>query len=334
MENLHLVSANVLSPLIAALPFGESKVEAVLEVVGLAPTLIETQSGIVPLYAAERMLTESAKLVGDPTFGFDSLPVNASDMDGYMASLPLLPGSTGLEASFDLADKINGLLTGDRVFGTVRDGIFWIRRTTTGSKWTKDWAVVQYSLAIFLSGMRQLFGSNLVPHAVSIPTKTLPAGLPNDLRGIPLVREAQMAGMAFRIQDVCRVVKARRLQNIRGQTVSSTPLSSTDKSALAACTVEFMRSGTSDMMAHRMAASFGMSVRSYQRRLNDVGTTHSALIDSARLELALRLLAEEKNSVTEIAFELGYSYPGHFTRFFKRKVGLSPTEYRKIEVTS
>lgn len=61
------------------------------------------------------------------------------------------------------------------------------------------------------------------------------------------------------------------------------------------------------MLVQRIATSFGVSVRSYQRRLKDVGTTHSELIDSARLELALRMLSEEEYSVAEIALELGHS---------------------------
>ena len=68
------------------------------------------------------------------------------------------------------------------------------------------------------------------------------------------------------------------------------------------------------MLVQRMATSFGMSVRSYQRRLKDLGSTHSELIDSVRLELALRMLSGEEYSVTDIALKLGYSYPGHFTR--------------------
>ncbi len=61
------------------------------------------------------------------------------------------------------------------------------------------------------------------------------------------------------------------------------------------------------MLVQRMATSFGMSVRSYQRRPKDVGTTHSELIDSARLDLALRMLSEEEYSVTDIALALEYS---------------------------
>lgn len=33
-------------------------------------------------------------------------------------------------------------------------------------------------------------------------------------------------------------------------------------------------------------------------------------------------------SISEIAYQLGFTYPQHFMRFFKQKVGDTPTEYR------
>jgi len=36
------------------------------------------------------------------------------------------------------------------------------------------------------------------------------------------------------------------------------------------------------------------------------------------------------DSVREIAFSLGFNYPHYFTRFFKSKIGMTPTRYRKV----
>jgi AraC family transcriptional activator of pobA len=33
-------------------------------------------------------------------------------------------------------------------------------------------------------------------------------------------------------------------------------------------------------------------------------------------------------SISEIAYELGFKYPQHFTRLFKQRVGSTPLEYR------
>lgn len=47
-----------------------------------------------------------------------------------------------------------------------------------------------------------------------------------------------------------------------------------------------------------------------------------------RIEQAVRLLSEQKLSVTEVAYHLGFADTRHFSRTFKRVMGLSPGKYR------
>lgn len=46
------------------------------------------------------------------------------------------------------------------------------------------------------------------------------------------------------------------------------------------------------------------------------------------IDLAKERIFDNSKSVSEVAYELGFKYPQHFTRFFKQKVGVSPLEYR------
>ena len=39
---------------------------------------------------------------------------------------------------------------------------------------------------------------------------------------------------------------------------------------------------------------------------------------------------DQSKSVNQIAYELGFKYPQHFTRLFKQRVGQSPNEYRTL----
>jgi AraC-like DNA-binding protein len=46
---------------------------------------------------------------------------------------------------------------------------------------------------------------------------------------------------------------------------------------------------------------------------------------------AKRLLRNSDHTAEEIAYQLGYSEPSHFSKFFKKQTGLSPLGYRKGE---
>lgn len=46
------------------------------------------------------------------------------------------------------------------------------------------------------------------------------------------------------------------------------------------------------------------------------------------LEKAKTLLVNSEKNINEIAYELGFEYPQNFSKLFKRKVGITPTEFR------
>lgn len=53
-------------------------------------------------------------------------------------------------------------------------------------------------------------------------------------------------------------------------------------------------------------------------------------INNLVLRKAEEMLLNSNNSVSEIAYLLGFNYPHYFTRFFKLKIGITPSNYRKI----
>ena len=53
-------------------------------------------------------------------------------------------------------------------------------------------------------------------------------------------------------------------------------------------------------------------------------------IHSHLIELAKSRLLGSQLSVSEIAYNLGFGYPQHFSKLFKAKTGLSPTDFRRL----
>jgi len=79
-----------------------------------------------------------------------------------------------------------------------------------------------------------------------------------------------------------------------------------------------------------IARHLGMNVRTVQRHLGLWGISFEALLDEYRKEHAVELLCEQKYSVTDTAFRLGYSESGHFTRAFRRWFGVPPSRCDQI----
>ncbi|TKD65398.1 AraC family transcriptional regulator [Flavobacterium sp. ASW18X] len=80
----------------------------------------------------------------------------------------------------------------------------------------------------------------------------------------------------------------------------------------------------------QLAAKLSVS----QRYLSDTLKKETGKTTTEHLQLQLineaknRLLQPHK-TIAEIAYELGFEYPPYFSRLFKKKEGISPTEYRE-----
>ena len=77
------------------------------------------------------------------------------------------------------------------------------------------------------------------------------------------------------------------------------------------------------------AASQNMSLRTFQRRLEDEGTRFRALLDQTRTERAESLLGDPACSLSEVGCHCGFSEQASFSRAFKRWTGKTPSDYRK-----
>jgi AraC family transcriptional activator of pobA len=62
----------------------------------------------------------------------------------------------------------------------------------------------------------------------------------------------------------------------------------------------------------------------------ETGKSAQEYVQLAIIDKAKEKIFDGNKSVSEIAFELGFKYPQHFSRFFKQHVGYSPNEYRKM----
>lgn len=78
------------------------------------------------------------------------------------------------------------------------------------------------------------------------------------------------------------------------------------------------------------ASQLGMSSNYLSDMLKrETGMTALNYIHSKLLDIAKNEIVATSKTISEIAYRLGFQYPQHFTRLFKRVVGCSPNEYRQ-----
>jgi len=62
----------------------------------------------------------------------------------------------------------------------------------------------------------------------------------------------------------------------------------------------------------------------------DTGKSAQEHIQLKLMDIAKEMVFDKTKTVSEIAYELGFKYPQHFSRSFKQHVGISPNEYRSL----
>jgi transcriptional regulator GlxA family with amidase domain len=78
-----------------------------------------------------------------------------------------------------------------------------------------------------------------------------------------------------------------------------------------------------------IAQQFSMSTRNFNRRFKEAtGKTPLQHIHDLRLNTASDLLKSSNLSIGDIADKVGYGDASHFTQLFRKKLHLSPSEYR------
>jgi AraC-like DNA-binding protein len=105
-----------------------------------------------------------------------------------------------------------------------------------------------------------------------------------------------------------------RFENLLNEYFESDKPQSTGLPSVASCAIELNLS----------AGYFGDLVK------KETGKTAQEYIQAKVIDVAKEKIFDPGKSVSQIAYELGFKYPQHFTRLFKQKVGRSPNEYRML----
>lgn len=75
---------------------------------------------------------------------------------------------------------------------------------------------------------------------------------------------------------------------------------------------------------HLSASYFGDLIK------KETGKIAQEYIQAKVIDVAKERIFDKEKSVSQIAYDLGFKYPQHFTRLFKQRAGYTPNEYRSL----
>lgn len=191
----------------------------------------------------------------------------------------------------------------------------------------------QFTLSLLIDLVRSVAGPHWLPDKAAVQVRARrqwPAG--SGLDGTTIRCGAAATAIDFpqglltcSVASSCRQRYYRTPMCRRGVDLEALP---TDLAGCLRVTLDaLVIQGQTD--AESLARVAGTSVRTLQRRLSERGWSFSELLADTRLALARQRLIDPSVNVVDIAFEVGYSDPAHFTRAFRGWTGQSPIGYRE-----
>jgi YesN/AraC family two-component response regulator len=85
-----------------------------------------------------------------------------------------------------------------------------------------------------------------------------------------------------------------------------------------------------ELTSEKIEEHFKISKMQLYRKLKaTTGWSVNSLIREIRIKKAKKLLRNSEMNISEIAYNLGFSDPLYFSKYFKKEVGIAPLQYKK-----
>lgn len=192
--------------------------------------------------------------------------------------------------------------------------------------------MADFGLSLIVSMCRTNYGPSLMPESVTLrrpaPANTRPY---QDFFGSPVMFGAADDSfvLAPEIADKPLPTSNHELATTFDAILTAQLAELSNSDLATRCKAHLLQELTSgEPSEEELARAMGMSRRTFQRKLSELGLTYKGLVEKTRYDLALRYLDDPARTVTDITFLLGFSEQSAFTRAFKRWNGKAPTAYR------
>jgi AraC-like DNA-binding protein len=327
-----MISVAATTGLLEAIGNAGADPDQVLPALELDRTVLSNAEGFIPCSTFARLLEEAARATGDPCFGLHfGERFNIKNI-GALAYV-VLNSPTIAVADQHVARYLKLYNQAANVFFTVEEKRAYLQYVLVDLGIAVPRQENEYSMVIRLNTIRMMVGSQWAPLEVRFAHEA-PEQISEHLRifgaavlfGYPTntfviereFLERQIPAADERLYEIMR----RYLERILEEMPQEHEVLASVRRAIA----ESMREGDPNLA--RVAKKMAMSPRTLQRQLKEQGMEFKNLVDDTRRRFAQSYLRSRRNTLTEIAFLLGYSEASAFNRAFKRWTGTTPLAYR------
>jgi AraC-like DNA-binding protein len=330
MSPIPLVRARYASGFVTALQERGAPAARYLERAGLPEELLENADGLISAFSLWAFAGEAARETGIRDLGMAAGSVPVADHGEFGSKVIYAPTLYCAIETF-CSEALAEYSRAD--FYLTRDAeMAWFCRGPIDGSPEQVQQVELYVLVLMLQTLRLALGPEWKPARLKLQNKDRRGLADSDIvRGADVEFGCSYSGIAFPLATLGHVTVAAGAS-------ANTAAGSVDNKISVTFPddpVQALRMLLSNYMKHRLprievaAEMSGLRVRTLQRRLEARGLTFTQFVDEIRFEKATDLLKDPRMSITDIAFDIGYSSLPHFTRAFRRFTGTSPREYRR-----
>jgi AraC-like DNA-binding protein len=305
--------------------------QQLMDELGIRPETLRDVRARVASQLADVAFAKATELIPNPAFALSAgecwHPSNLGTMGfAWLSSRTLHTGLKRME-------RFSRILGTDFSYHLIEEpaGLWFVHDHGRGED-PVGYPMTDFTLSILMTMCRTNFGHHLNATEVQLrrPHPENPAPW-QDLFGCKVIFEADRDCFMLDRETVNKPLPSANipLANTFDSILAEQMASFVDSDLISRSKAYLLRELTSGTpSAQELASALGMSQRSFQRKLGELGLTYQKVLDEIRHELARRYLDDQSKSVTEIAFLLGFSEQSAFTRAFRHWSGMSPSIYR------
>ena len=332
-----LISSSVTTGLLDAIAAAGGNPDQFRQSIALDFTALSDAEGFIACVDFARLLEEVAQATGDLCFGLHfgarSNPKNIGPLVYAVLNSPTIAAACETAARY--LHVHNQAL---KLSLNIDDHLahFAYSYSHIGLEQPRQFS--EFTMAGTLNTFRMMAGSQWAPREIQF-AHDAPESNAEHLRvfGAPVIFRCASNALVIEREFLDRTVPSadHRLYGILtrylGEVLNRMPTENGVIAEIRKAVGESLKNGTPKLAC--VAKSMALSPRTLQRRLEKHGLDFKKLVDDTRHQFALEYLSDRENTLTQIAFLLGYSEVSAFNRAFKRWTGSTPSDSRRKQAS-